>query len=101
MRLLRARLGHEARVQISSTAPTAARGSIEGNMTESVTPPSDARPEPQEPVCISFGEYEYNGRRFYGTGMGCNGHADLRAELTYLRDWKQWAERQLRGKDLR
>jgi excisionase family DNA binding protein len=50
-------------------------------------------PEPQPPTSISFGEAEYNGRKFHGTGQGCNGHADDRAELTYLRDWKAWAQR--------
>jgi hypothetical protein len=54
-------------------------------------------PEPQPPTLISLGEAEYNGRHFYGTGIGCNGHADLRSEVTYLRDWQAWAQRQLRG----
>lgn len=54
-------------------------------------------PEPKEPTFITIGEAEYNGRKFFGDGMGCNGHAHDRAELTYLRDWKAWAERQLRS----
>lgn len=54
-------------------------------------------PEPQPPTFIGLGEAEYNGRRFYGTGIGCNGHADMRAEVTYLRDWQAWAQRQLNG----
>jgi len=53
--------------------------------------------EPQPPKFITMGESEYGGRKFYGTGFGCNGHADMRAELTYLRDWKRWAERQLKS----
>lgn len=54
-------------------------------------------PEPQPPKFISIGEAEYNGRRFFGDGMGCNGHADQRAELTYLRDWQAWAQRELKS----
>lgn len=53
-------------------------------------------PEPQPPKFISLGESEYNGRKFYGTGIGCNGHADQRAELNYLRDWQAWALRRLK-----
>ena len=51
--------------------------------------------EPQEPTFIKIGHAKYNGRDFFGDGMGCNGHADTRAELTYLRDWQAWARRQL------
>jgi len=54
-------------------------------------------PEPQPPVEVAVGHCRYNGRDFYGTGMGCNGHADTRSELTYLRDWKRWAESQLKA----
>ena len=54
-------------------------------------------PEPQPPKYISLSEAEYNGRKFYGDGMGCSGHADMRSEITYLRDWKAWAERQLKS----
>lgn len=54
-------------------------------------------PEPQPPKFISLSESEYNGRRFFGDGLGCNGHADMRSEVTYLRDWKAWAERQLKS----
>lgn len=50
--------------------------------------------EPLPPVHISIGESEYNGRMFYGNGMGCNGHAEMRSELIYLRDWKAWAQRE-------
>jgi hypothetical protein len=53
--------------------------------------------EPQPPEYVSLGHVRYNGRDFYGTGAGCNGHADERAELTYLRDWKVWAEKQFKG----
>jgi hypothetical protein len=56
-------------------------------------------PEPKPPTFISLGESEYNGRKFYGDGMGCNGHADMRAELTYVRDWKAWAERMMMSAD--
>jgi hypothetical protein len=49
--------------------------------------------EPEPPKFISIGEAEYNGRKFYGIGLGCNGHAHDRAELTYLRDWQAWAKR--------
>lgn len=52
-------------------------------------------PEPKEPTFVTIGVAEYNGRKFFGDGMGCNGHAHDRAELTYLRDWKTWAEGQL------
>jgi hypothetical protein len=52
-------------------------------------------PEPQPPQDVAFGHVRYNGRDFYGTGLGCNGHADMRAEVTYLRDWQAWAQRQL------
>lgn len=52
-------------------------------------------PEPQEPQFIGIGLATYNGRNFYGDGMGCNGHAHDRAELTYLRDWKRWAEEEM------
>lgn len=48
-------------------------------------------PEPQPATDVEPMVSVYNGRRFYGTG------ASDRAELTYLRDWKAWAERQLRG----
>ena len=54
-------------------------------------------PEPQPPKYISLGESEYNGRKFYGDGMGCNGHADMRAEVTYLRDWQARAQRELKS----
>jgi predicted Zn-dependent protease len=54
-------------------------------------------PEPQPPKFISLAEAEYSARHFYGDGMGCNGHADMRSEITYLRDWKSWAERQLKS----
>ena len=37
-------------------------------------------PEPQPPEYVAHGHYRYNGRDFYGTGMGCNGHADQRSE---------------------
>jgi hypothetical protein len=56
------------------------------------------QPEPQEPKFITMGQAEYNGRMFFGDGMGCNGHAHDRAELTYLRDWKRWAESQLESR---
>jgi hypothetical protein len=48
-------------------------------------------PEPRPPTESGPYEYVYNGRGFYGD------HASDRAELTYLRDWKAWAERRLRG----
>lgn len=51
--------------------------------------------EPQPPKFIRIGEVEYGGRKFYGTGLGCNGHADMRAEITYLRDWQRWAQKKL------
>lgn len=54
-------------------------------------------PEPQEPTYVKEGEWLYNGRTFYGMGFGCNGHGDLRSELTYLRDWQTWARRQLKS----
>lgn len=53
--------------------------------------------EPQEPETISFGHCRYNGRDYYGTGYGSNGDAASRSELDYLRDWKRWAEQELRG----
>jgi len=52
--------------------------------------------EPEPPHYISMSEATYNGRSFYGDGMGCNGHADMRSELTYLRDWQVWALREFK-----
>lgn len=45
---------------------------------------------PPEPEVVGWQHSRYNGREFYGQ------HADERAELTYLRDWKRWAEQELR-----
>jgi hypothetical protein len=42
--------------------------------------------EPKPWTTIARNESEYAGRKFYGP------LADDRAELTYLRDWKRWAE---------
>lgn len=51
--------------------------------------------EPQPPEDLSLLESVYNDRHFY-SGQGMTSGSD-RAELTYLRDWKRWAEQQLRG----
>jgi hypothetical protein len=56
-------------------------------------------PEPQPPECVAHGHYRYNGRDFYGTGMGSNGNADERSEVTYLRDWQAWARKQIKAYD--
>ena len=47
--------------------------------------------KPVEPDYVGLQHARYNGRDFYGE------HAHDRAELTYLRDWKHWAEQELRG----
>jgi hypothetical protein len=47
--------------------------------------------EPKPQTTIGVAHSEYNGRQFYGH------NADDNAELHYLRDWKRWAEQQLRG----
>lgn len=47
--------------------------------------------KPQEWEFVALGHSRYKGRDFYGE------HADDMAELNYLRDWKRWAERELRG----
>ncbi len=46
-------------------------------------------PEPKQWTTLGVHHSEYNGRQFYGQ------NADDNAELHYLRDYKQWAERQL------
>ena len=47
--------------------------------------------EPKAWECLGLGHSRYSGRDFYGD------FADDNAELHYLRDWKLWAESQLRG----
>lgn len=47
--------------------------------------------KPPETEVLGWQHCRYNGRDFYGE------HADERAELTYLRDWKRWAEQELRS----
>lgn len=50
------------------------------------------RPEPQPPQDVEGSrgvDVIYNGRHFYGS------YGSDRAELTYLRDWKQWAEKEM------
>jgi hypothetical protein len=47
--------------------------------------------KPPEHEHIAWQHSRYKGRDFYGE------HADDLAELNYLRDWKRWAEQELRG----
>jgi hypothetical protein len=48
-------------------------------------------PEPKPQEYVGVHHARYNGRDFYGE------RADDIAELHYLRDWKHWALRRLRG----
>jgi len=48
-------------------------------------------PEPPEYTYVDRDRAEYRGRIFYGQ------NAHDRAELTWLREWKQWAEAELRS----
>lgn len=47
--------------------------------------------EPQPEEYVAPMHHRYNGRDFYGE------HAQELAEVHYLRDWKLWAEQELRG----
>lgn len=47
--------------------------------------------KPAEWECLGVNHSRYNGRDFYGE------HADDMAELNYMRDWKRWAEQELRS----
>ena len=47
--------------------------------------------QPKEWTYVERGVSEYNGRRFYGE------HSHDTAELHYLRDYKRWADRELKN----
>lgn len=47
--------------------------------------------EPQPEEYVGLRHHRYNGRDFYGE------HAQELAEVHYLRDWKRWAEQQMRA----
>jgi predicted alpha/beta hydrolase len=49
--------------------------------------------KPDEYEYVGVHHARYKGRDFYGE------HADDMAELRYLRDWKRWAEQELKSFD--